>query len=448
MSVFKAYDVRGLYPEQLNENLAFAIGGAAASLFNPGTVVVGRDARTSSESLAAAVIDGLTAAGLAVLDIGQVSTPMLYHFAGSRSLPLGLMVTASHNASQFNGLKLCQAGARPVSADQIQALGVKAAALLAQPHRSRKTGTITHVDPFPQYCAYVRGFACFEPGLRIALDAANAICGAVVPRVFAELPVEIVPLFFELDGRFPNHDPDPLKPTNTRVLQDTVVAHRCAFGGALDGDGDRVIFVDEQGGYIAADLATILIALDVIDKSPPHVKVVVDTRATKAVTDALRPHGVEVIRTRVGHSFLKRTIHEVGGVFGGELSGHYYFREAFFAENSDLAIVSMLNILSRAQKPLSALIDGHRRYVQSGELNFAIEDKLGALERLRERYADATLSFIDGITVEYPTWWMNVRPSNTEDLLRLNVEADAEPELERCVAEVTDFIRRLGGTAK
>jgi phosphomannomutase len=448
MSIFKAYDIRGLYPQEFDEKLAFAIGAAVVSQFKPPTVAVGRDARTSSDSIAKALIEGLTTSGASVLDIGQVSTPVLYHFAGSQSLPLGLMVTASHNPSNFNGLKLCQNGARPVGADQIRELGINATALLGQHQARTTTGSITRVDPFPKYSAYVRGFARFEKRLRIAIDAANAICGAVVPQVFAGLPLEIVPLFFELDGTFPNHEPDPLKPENTRALQQAVVANRCAFGAALDGDGDRVIFIDERGGYVAADLATILIALDVVAKSPAGAKVVIDTRMTKEVSDALTPYGVEVIRTRVGHSFVKQTIHEVGGVFGGELSGHYYFRESFFAENSDLAIISMVNLLSRGTQPLSSLIDVHRRYFQSGELNFAVSDKAGALDRLREHYAGAKLTSIDGITIEYPTWWTNIRPSNTEDLLRLNIEADSKDELARRVEELGNLIRELGGSPK
>jgi phosphomannomutase len=297
----------------------------------------------------------------------------------------------------------------------------------------------------------VREFARFDGRhgrLRIAADTANAICGAVIPRVFAGLPVDVVPLYFELDGTFPNHEPDPLKPENTRALQEAVVANGCAFGAALDGDGDRVIFVDERGRYVAADLATILIALDVVATAPAGAKVVIDTRVTKAVGDALAPRGVEVIRTRVGHSFVKKTIHEVGGVFGGELSGHYYFRESFFAENSDLAIIAMVNLLARTAKPLSALVDAHRRYFQSGELNFTVANKAEALERVRARYADGNQSFIDGITIEYPTWWTNVRPSNTEDLLRMNVEAESADELARRVDELGAFVRELGGTPR
>jgi phosphomannomutase len=362
-----------------------------------------------------------------VLDIGLVSTPVLYHFAGSQTLPLGLMVSASHNPGHFNGLKLCQNGARPVGADQIHDLGVRARALVGRRPGTR-TGRVTRVDPYPAYCTYVRSFARFEKRLRIAVDAANAVCGTVVPRVFAGLPIDVIPLYFEPDGTFPNHEPDPLKPENTRALQEAVVANGCAFGAALDGDGDRVIFIDERGGYVAADLATILIALDVVEQAPAGAKVVIDTRVTKAVADALAPRGVEVIRTRVGHSFLKKKIHEVGGIFGGELSGHYYFRESFFAENSDLAIISMVNLLSRSAQPLSALVAAHRRYFQSGEINFAVTDKADALARLRERYATAQQSFIDGVTLEYPTWWTNVRPSNTEDLLRLNVEAETKDE--------------------
>jgi len=448
MSIFKAYDIRGIYPDELDERLAYAIGAAVARQFAPATVAIGRDGRTSSPSLAAALRDGLLDAGIPVLDIGPVSTPMLYHFAGSRSLPLGLMVTASHNPARFNGLKLCQNGARPVGAEQIRELGEVARSLVGQPPRGGARASATPVDPYPAYCAWVREFARFDRRLRIAADTANAICGAVIPRVFAGLPLDVVPLYFELDGTFPNHEPDPLKPENTRALQEAVVANGCAFGAALDGDGDRVIFVDERGRYVAADLATILIALDVVATAPAGAKVVIDTRVTKAVGDALAPRGVEVIRTRVGHSFVKKTIHEVGGVFGGELSGHYYFRESFFAENSDLAIIAMVNLLARTAKPLSALVDAHRRYFQSGELNFTVANKAEALERVRARYADGKHSFIDGITIEYPTWWTNVRPSNTEDLLRLNVEADSEDELARRVDELGVFVRELGGTPR
>ena len=449
MSIFKAYDIRGLYPGELNEKTAFAIGLAVSELFRPEVVAVGHDARASSEPITAALIDALLRSNARVIDIGLVSTPMLYHYAGSLSLPLGLMVTASHNGAQYNGFKLCRNGARPVTAEQIAAVGewVQRFSGNGSPRAPRNLGRAAErVDPFPEYERYVRGFARFRPGVKIAVDTANAICGMVIPRVFSALPVDIVPLFFELDGRFPNHEPDPLKQENTRALQQAVIEHRCLFGAALDGDGDRVIFIDERGRYVPADIATLLIALDVIDREAPPKKVVIDTRMSKAVVEVLGKLGVEVIRGRVGHSYVKAKIHETGAVFGGELSGHYYFRESFFAENSDVAIIAMLNIFSQLGHPLSALVDEYSMYFHSGEINFLVDDKERMLDRIVGSYRDAKVSHIDGVTVEYPSWWFNVRPSNTENVLRLNLEADTRGELDARRKEVVELIAGLGGS--
>lgn len=447
MSIFKAYDIRGIYPDQFDEELAFSIGLAIAHLFEPPIVVIGRDARTSSETIMSAIVDALVKSGCSVIDIGLASTPMVYHFAGSRKIPLGLIVTASHNSSDYNGLKICQNGARPVSTEQIASIeqwverfghnGSSGAVFQGSPCQ------VETVDPFPDYQRYIHGFADFRPGFRIAVDTGNAICGMVIPQVFSGLDLEIIPLYFELDGQFPNHDPDPLRKENTLDLQRKVLEHSCHFGVALDGDGDRVMFIDEQGRYVPADIAGLLMALDVIQREPPPRKIVIDTRTSKSVVEVLGRQGVEVIRGRVGHTMVKAKIHEVGAVFGAELSGHYYFRESFFAENSDLAIISMLNILTRLERPLSALVDENNKYFHSGEINFRVGDKKRVVDTICDHYSDAEISFVDGVTGEYPSWWFNLRPSNTEDVLRLNLEADSQSELENRTNEVVTLIKKI-----
>jgi phosphomannomutase len=444
MSIFKAYDIRGEYPGQLDEKMAFAIGLAVADIFQPERVAIGRDGRVSGEPLEAAIVDALLKSGCDVVDLGLVSTPVVYYYAGSQKSPLGLVVTASHNPAQDNGLKICHDGALPVTPEQIQSIGswVEQFESKGRSAPQERSGSYQTVDPFPDYVRFIRSFAKFRPGFRMVVDAANGVCGDVVPKVFEGLDVEMFPLYFEVDGRFPNHEPNPLKPETTEVLRKLVVERRCDLGVALDGDGDRVMFIDEHGEYLPSDMLGLLLALDVLEREPPRSKIVVDTRASKAFVEVLTERGAEVIRGRVGHSLVKAKIHEIGAVFGAELSGHFYFRETFFAENSDFAVVSMLNLLTRLGRPLSALVKENNRYFQSGEINFDVADKDGMMESVRRHYSDAKISFIDGLTVEYPTWWFNVRPSNTEDILRLNLEADAPDELESRVKEVAELIKR------
>jgi phosphomannomutase len=454
MSIFKAYDIRGIYPYDFNEDIAYLTGLAIADLFKPDVVVVGRDARMSSDSISSSLIMALTKHNCKIIDIGMVSTPMLYYYAGAQKIPLGIMVTASHNPANYNGLKICHNGAKPVSSEQIANIGQTVELLKHEVHIYQRLApeaasyTREIVDPFPQYVKHIQSLVSFKTSFRIAADTANAICGHVIPKVFSGLPVAIIPLYFEVDGRFPNHQPDPLKKENTAELQRKVLEHKCHFGAALDGDGDRVMFIDEKGQYVPADMASLLIALDLAEKEPPPRKVVIDTRVSKAAVEVLNEHGIEVIRGRVGHSLVKAKIYEVGAYFGAELSGHYYFRDSFRAENSDLAIVSMLNILERTGRPLSELIHDHDRYFQSGEINFIVGNKQGILDRICEQYSDGRISFIDGVTVEYPSWWINVRPSNTEDILRLNVEAHTKSELKKRTDEVSEFIKQASKETK
>jgi len=448
MSIFKAYDIRGIYPEEFNENKAYLIGLAIAEFIKPETVVIGRDARDSSEDICSALISSLTDKECKLINLNLVSTPILYHYAGSNKLPLGLMVTASHNASNFNGIKICQNGAKPISPEQISTIGKMVEELERKSSSpfldSNDTSTnIMDIDPYPEYIKVVHGLASFNKGFKIAIDTANAISGMVIPKVFNELPVDIIPLYFELDGKFPNHQPDPLKKENTIDLQNKVVENGCQIGAAIDGDGDRVMFIDEKGAYVPADMATLLIALDLHEKQLLPKKIVIDTRMSKAVIEILRNYGVEAVRGRVGHSFVKAKIHEINAFFAGELSGHYYFRENYYAESSDLAIVSMLNILSRLKKPLSELVRENNIYFHSGEINFKASNKQEVMDNMCDKFHDGQASFIDGITIEYPHWWMNVRPSNTEDILRLNMEAKTKTELNTCLEKVSDFITKM-----
>lgn len=442
MTIFKAYDIRGRYPSQFNEEKAYFIGLAIVELFKPETIVVGMDARQSSDAISAALTNALIESKCKVINIGLVSTPILYHYAAVNKIPMGLMITASHNPENYNGIKLCQNGAFPLNSEQISNIGKLSTELknkLTTPRCNagyKSDMPAVSDNPYPEYIESVHRKTSFRKGFKIAVDAGNAICGYVIPKVFGRLPVEIIPLYFELDGRFPNHQPDPLKKENTIELQRKVVEHNCDFGAALDGDGDRVMFIDEKGNYIPGDLATLLIALDFQKKEQPPKKIVIDTRMSKSVVEVLKEHGVEAIRGRVGHSFVKSNINKFGAFFGGELSGHYYFRDNYYAESSDLAIISILNILSAYKKPLSELVKENSRYHHSGEINFIASNKSEIMDMLTKKYDDGNILFIDGVTIEYPSWWMNVRPSNTEDILRLNLEAKTESEMKMRIDEI------------
>lgn len=445
--IFKAYDVRGIYPGELDETLARDIGRAFRAVLDDDDlahggekVVVSRDMRPSSGPLAEALIDGLTAAGLDVVDIGLATTPMNYFAIGRLGTAGGVQVTASHNPAQYNGLKFSKHEARPVSGDHGILLMEKLVASGDLPVSTRR-GTVRTADVFADYRRHVRHFlrrpADARP-LRVVVDAANGM-GTIDLPLFESFGIELVPLYFELDGTFPNHEANPLKLENLRDLQAKVLEVGADLGVSCDGDFDRAAFVDEKGEPIGSDLSTALIAGELLSREPGQ-HVLYDLRSSRAVAEYVAEKGGIPVRERVGHSFMKATLRQKHGLFGGELAGHYYFRDNYYADCAILAVVEILNLLWHTGRPMSEVVAPLARYAKSPETNFEVADKAGKMRELESAYADGRIDWLDGITVQYDDWWFNVRPSNTEPLLRLVCEASSADDLARRMAELVGRI--------
>jgi phosphomannomutase len=436
--IFKAYDIRGLVPAQLNEEIARKIGIAFQFVLddedraNGNAVVVSRDMRSHSPGLEKALIDGLTAGGLDVIEIGLSTTPMNYFAISHLKSAGGVQVTASHNPAEYNGFKFSRHGARPVSGDHGIALmeeKVKSGDL-PEATVTGKAGTVTQADVFEDYSRHVLSFLRGAEGkrLKVVVDAANGM-GTIDRSILEAMNIELIPLFFELDGTFPNHEANPLKEENLRDLTKAVREHGADLGVSFDGDADRAAFIDETGEPIGSDLMTGLIAGELLKREPGKA-VVYDLRSSRAVAEYIQENGGIPRRERVGHSFIKATLRNLNGIFGGELAGHYYFRDHSYADCPMMSVAEVLNLLRSSGKPLSALVSPLKRYAKSQEINFEVEDKQGKMDELARRYSDAEIDYLDGITVSYPDWWANVRPSNTEPFLRLVLEAKTPEELE------------------
>jgi phosphomannomutase len=440
-SIFKAYDVRGIYPSQLDEHGAYRIGKAFASWTGADRVVLGKDCRLSSPALAGAFADGVTDAGTDVIDIGLATTDMVYFASGRMSTP-GAMFTASHNPPQYNGVKLCLAGAAPVGEDSGLTEVRRLAESIGPSRGTAAKGESRTLDMVQEYIDHVLSFADLEffAPLTVAADAANGMAGLVVPPLFERLPCKLVPLFMELDGTFPNHPADPIQPQNQIDLKRAVTEHGADLGLAFDGDADRVFLVDEHAEGVSGSMVTALVAQGMLDRHP-GATILYNLICSRMVPEVVREHGGTPIRTRVGHSFIKKIMAETGAVFGGEHSGHYYFREHYNADSGLVASMVVMDQLSKAGKPLSELLQPLRRYAASGEINLEVEDKSAAIERVARAFADGRQDRLDGLTVEYDDWWFNVRPSNTEPLLRVNVEARTPEMLEEKIASVLGSIR-------
>jgi phosphomannomutase len=438
--IFKAYDVRGVVPDELDARVARRIGGAFAEWSGVPRIVLGRDCRLSSPEFADAISDGVTARGTGVIDLGLASTDLLYFASGSLDMP-GIMLTASHNPKDYNGLKFCLAGAKPVGEDtglaEIRALA-EADERAPVPGR----GAVEPRDLLDAYAEHVLSFVDAEKmrPLTVAVDTANGMGGLVVPAVFARLPVTMHHLFPELDGTFPNHPADPIDPKNQEDLKRAVSERGADVGLAFDGDADRVFLVDEDANEVSGSLVTALVARAMLRREP-GAKVVHNLICSWTVPEVIREEGGVPIRTRVGHSFIKQVMAETGAIFGGEHSGHYYFRENYRADSGLIAAVVCLAELSDAGVALSELLAPFRRYAASGEINSQVADQRAKIAELAERFADGRQDRLDGLTVEFEDWWFNVRASNTEPLLRLNVEARTESLLTEKTAEVLDVIR-------
>jgi phosphomannomutase len=427
MSIFKAYDIRGKVPSELDPALARRIGFHFARLLNARRLVVGRDMRTHSPQIQAALIEGIRDAGSDVLDIGLCSTPMAYFAVGSQPCDGGVVVTASHNPGQYNGMKLCRAGAAPVSG----ATGIAELEQLCkqEPRPVAKRGALAQADLLEAYATHVARFVQLPRGLDVAIDAANGMAGYTLPPILERFPdLRVSSLFMTPDGTFPNHEANPLKEHNLDPVRALVKASGARFGVGFDGDADRCCFVDETGRTVPNDLMTALMARVQLARHP-GAAVVYDLRSSWVVREEIARAGGRPLRERVGHSFIKATMRAQQAVFGGELSGHFYFADNFTCDSGEIAFATALSLIASSEQPLSSLVAGLRRYHSSGEINFEVADKQALLAALRQRYRDGRQDELDGITVEYgelgraPWWWFNVRASNTEPLLRLNLEA-------------------------
>jgi phosphomannomutase len=419
--IFKAYDIRGVYPDDLNETIADRLGAAFAAFVKAPKVIVGRDMRLSSPPLAAAFIEGVTGQGTDVVDIGEVSSDALYFASGKLDAP-GAMFTASHNPPRYNGVKMCLAGAAPIGQDTGLAVIRRLAETDLPP--APTTGTVATLDIVEDFATHVLSFVNTEniKPSTVVVDAANGMAGKMVPPLFRRLPVRLVPLYFELDGSFPNHPADPIQIENLKDLRAAVLDEKADIGLAFDGDADRVFLVDEKAEPVSGSITTALVAARILAKNP-GAPIVYNLICSRIVPETILANGGKPIRSRVGHSFIKQIMAETGAAFGGEHSGHYYFRDNFRADSGMIASMFVLEALGTENKPLSEVLAPYRKYWNSGELNTEVADPVAKLKELAEAYADGKLDWLDGLTVDYPDWWFNARPSNTEPLLRLNVEA-------------------------
>ena len=456
--VFKAYDVRGLVPEQFDAALARRVGAAFVEVLGiraedggPGAVVIGQDMRPSGDELVAAFADGVCAQGCDVIRIGLASTDGLYFASGDLGLP-GAMFTASHNPAQYNGIKLCRAGAAPVGSET----GLRAMRDLVEagiPAYDGPAGSVTRRDTMPAYARFLRSLVDLSAGrdLSVVIDAGNGMAGLTAPAVLGTeaglpaLPLSIAPLYFELDGTFPNHEANPIEPANLRDLQRAVIAQGADIGLAFDGDADRCFVIDERGVAVTPSAITALIAERELQRRPGST-IIYNCISSRTVPEVISECGGVGERTRVGHSFIKARMAETGAVFGGEHSGHFYFTDFWRADSGMLAAMHVLAALGSAPAgtTLSSLLAPYDRYVASGEINSVVDDAAAATARVRKAYAgqdQVSFDDLDGMTVSAPDWWFNLRPSNTEPLLRLNVEAVDAGTMESVRDEVLAIVR-------
>ncbi|MFI8488484.1 phosphomannomutase/phosphoglucomutase [Streptomyces rubrogriseus] len=446
--IVKAYDVRGVVPDQWDESLAELFGAAFVELTGADAIVVGHDMRPSSPGLSGAFARGAAARGADVTGIGLCSTDQLYYASGALGLP-GAMFTASHNPARYNGIKLCRAGAAPVGQDtglaEIRAL-VERWSEVGAPEPSARPGRVTRRDTLADYAAHLRSLVDLTGirPLKVVVDAGNGMGGHTVPTVFAGLPLDLVPMYFELDGTFPNHEANPLDPANLVDLQRRVREEGADLGLAFDGDADRCFVVDQDGEPVSPSAVTALVAARELARNGGKGTVIHNLITSWSVPEVVRENGGTPERTRVGHSFIKAEMARTGAIFGGEHSAHYYFRDFWNADTGMLAALHVLAALGEQDRPLSALVAAYDRYTGSGEINSTVDDQQACLAAIRAAYEgrdDVTVDDLDGLTVQAPDWWFNVRPSNTEPLLRLNAEARDEATMTKVRDEALAIIR-------
>jgi phosphomannomutase len=442
--VFKAYDIRGIYPTEVDEEGAYAIGRAFVEQFEPGQIAVGHDMRVSSPGMAEAVTEGAADAGADVLTLGLVGTEMLYFAVGDLKLDGGVAVTASHNPKDYTGMKIVRGGALPVGGES-GLLEIRDRALRdAGRSGGEARGKIEPYDIWPAWVERVLSFVELETikPLRVVIDAANGMAGVMLPRVLERLPIDAVRCFFEPDGTFPNHPPNPLLPENREFIVAKTLAEGADLGAAFDGDADRCFFVDDTGEFVPGDFVTALLAASLLEKEP-GAKIIYDLRASWAVPETIERAGGVPLINRVGHAFIKQRMRKESAAFGGEVSGHYYFRDFSQADSGVVPFLLMLELVSKEGRKLSEILADYRsRYFLTGEINTEVADVAEKLEELRTRFgSEGEVSELDGLSIEAGDWHMNVRPSNTEPLLRLNLEARTPELMERKQDEVLAVIR-------
>ncbi|HZS79323.1 MAG TPA: phosphomannomutase/phosphoglucomutase [Ktedonobacteraceae bacterium] len=441
--IFKAYDVRGIYGEDLNDSIAYMIGRAAALYLNAPEIAVGRDMRLSSPQLATALMRGITDQGVNAIDLGMTTTDELYFAVGKFNFPAGVMITASHNPGKYNGMKFCRAQAFPISLESGLA-DIRDLAIKGNFPQPAQKGQIIQRDVTEEYIQHALSFidvSKIKP-LKVVIDAGNGMAGMIMPRVFEHLPCTLIPLYFELDGNFPNHPASPIEPENMVDLQNKVREVGADLGAAFDGDADRMFPVDEKGDLVDGSMVTAIVSQSLLQKHPGST-ILYNLIVSKSVPELIKRLGGNPVRTRVGHSYIKAEMRRLNAIYGGEHSGHFYFRDNWFADSGLIAFLITLELVSVENKPLSQLLQPLDKGVRSGEINSKVSDVQGKLKALEEHFSKGAqnVDHLDGLTIEYPDWWFNVRPSNTEPLLRLNVEANTRELMEQKRDELLAFIR-------
>lgn len=438
--VFKAYDIRGIYPEEINEKL-FEDIGSCFTIFNAKKVVVGSDMRLSSNSLRDSLINGFLSSGIDVIDIGLASTPMIYQASNDFDVDFGIIITASHNPKEYNGMKICKKNAVPVAFDSgIQEL--RDAVKTKSYRETKDRGTLEIIENYKEtYAKYLKSFVDVKKKLKVVFDPGNGM-GAFIDKEILNEICELVPLYATLDGTFPNHEADPLKPENLEDLQKKVIEQKADFGIAFDGDADRVGFVDNKGEFIGVDYVGAYMIEKYIEQNPNELNYSYDLRSSKIVEEVILKYGKIPHKTRVGHSYIKQEMRKDNSYFSTELSGHLYFRfnEGVIYDSAIRSSIEIISMVSKEKGTFSEIMDKYKKYVKSPEINFLVKDKEKKIEEIKNNFSDAKIENIDGITIIYDDWWFNIRVSNTEDKLRLNFEADSKELFEEKLGLVKSLI--------
>ena len=440
-SIFKAYDIRGIYPAQLNEETAYLVGKAMVEYLKPQKIAVGRDMRLSSHALFENLTKGIIEAGSDVVDIGLCSTDELYFAVGKFGFDGGVMITASHNPKEYNGFKICRKEAVPLSGDS----GLKEIQQIIATGKfsiPKNKGNVIKKDITDDYIKHILSFVDVKKikPFKIVVDAGNGMAGLLVPKLFEKLPGQLIPMFFELDGSFPNHPASPIEPENLKFLQQRVIKEQAFLGAAFDGDADRVFFVDEKAKMLGGDIVTALVAKNLLKKEK-RATILYNLICSRTVPKVIEENGGKAVKTRVGHALIKPLMKQHNAIFGGEHSGHFYYGDNFYADSALITLVVFLELLSEENKKVSELVGEIDLYFRSGEINSKVEDIPQKLKEIEKNYSKGKLDHLDGLTVEFPDWWFNLRPSNTEPLLRLNVEADSPELLQEKTQELLSLIR-------